>query len=409
MTCAPIDLVKGVSVSAALSSMDCQVEDAVQIGFGRLFAQGGVFSGVLTSLLTIYVALLAYGFMTGRTRLTLTMMSPRLMAMVLVLGFATVWPAYHTVFYDLFMGGPDEIASSLMGGHGSAIMDFAGRLDGLFDRFAHIAYALEPDKTTITPGSTTAAVNLGNRPVPVVLFWLSGLILLLSTLGVLILSRLILYLMLVLGPVFIALALFSQTRGLFNGWLRLSLAFALVPLLSVLGGTTALGLFLPLLNFIAEDPARAALQVQPMLILFMGSVLYAAFLALLVWVASNLVRDWQATWRDHSRTDMPPQNDLGPLPQASQAAQSSYIGGGVMDQRAQQLISSFDQSPQSRDLRVRTDGVAPDNTGRSQVNRSKGVGGLGQSYRHRAPTGSGLGTRFHETGTSGPVTDGGKA
>ncbi|MEI9902971.1 MAG: type IV secretion system protein [Asticcacaulis sp.] len=48
-------------------------------------------------------------------------------------------------------------------------------------------------------------------------------------------------------------ALFPQTRGLFNGWLRTSLVFALAPLLTVLGGTAALMLFVPLIQAIGDD------------------------------------------------------------------------------------------------------------------------------------------------------------
>ncbi|MEI9903746.1 MAG: type IV secretion system protein [Asticcacaulis sp.] len=119
-----------------------------------------------------------------------------------------------------------------------------------------------------------------------------------STLGVLILTRLTLYLLLILGPVFIVFALFPQTRGLFNGWLRTSLVFALAPLLTVLGGTAALMLFVPLIQAIGDDPQAAVSAVQPMVILFMGSLIYCAFLFTLMWVAANLVKDWQATWRE---------------------------------------------------------------------------------------------------------------
>ncbi len=293
MNCPAISIAGETSVSGSLQAMDCQIEQSVEVGYNRLFGAGGVFAETLTVLLTVYVALLAYGFLTGRTRLTVAMMSPRLVTMALVITFVTVWPAYHTIFYGLFMYGPDRVASALLGQSGSAVMNFAQTLDGLFVRFADIARSLEESPTTGV--SATAPMAM-----PVVLFWLSGLILLVTTLGLLILTRLVLFLLLVLGPLFIVLGLFNQTRGLFNAWLRTAVLFALAPMLTVLGGTAALTLFVPLLNYIALDPQSAVTAVQPIVVLFMGSLVYAAFLATLMWVAASLVKDWQAALRDKS-------------------------------------------------------------------------------------------------------------
>lgn len=290
MICPAISIAGETSVSGSLRAMDCQIEQSVAVGYNRLFGPGGAFAETLTVLLTIYVALLAYGLLTGRTRLTVAMMSPRLVSMALVLTFVTVWPAYHTIFYGLFMYGPDQVAAALLGQHGSAVMNFAQVLDGLFVRFADIARSLED-------GSGNLAPVLAAKSMPVTLFWLSGLILLLSTLGLLILTRLVLFLLLVLGPIFIVLALFDQTRGLFNGWLRTSIVFALAPTLTVLGGKAALSLFVPLLDYIEVDPQGAVKAVQPMIVLFMGSLIYAAFLATLMWVSASLVKDWQAALR----------------------------------------------------------------------------------------------------------------
>jgi len=303
--CPSITLVGETSVSGSLQAMDCHINAAVETGYNRLFGPGGAFGYALTAMLIIYVALIAYGFLTGRTRLTVMMMSPRIMTMVLVLTFVSVWPAYHAVFYGLMMGGPDQVAAALLGQHGSAVMNFAQELDGLFVRFADIARVLD------TGVNSTVQTTAGPQPMPlphtmpVTLFWLSGLFLLVSTLGILILTRMVLYLLLILGPIFIVLGLFPQTRGLFNGWLRTTLVFALAPALTVLGGTAALMLFVPLIDSIGDDPQTAVRAIQPMVILFMGSAIYCAFLFTLMWVAASLVRDWQAALRDRPARDTP--------------------------------------------------------------------------------------------------------
>ncbi len=298
--CPQITLVGETSVSGALQAMDCHITQAVQTGYDRLFGAGGVFGHALQAALIIYIALIAYGFLTGRTQLTITMMSPRIVTMVLVLTFVTAWPAYHAVFYGLLMNGPDEVAAALLGQKGSAVMNFAQGLDGLFVKFADIAMVLDghtPGQVA-TANADAAAAMLGPKPMPVTLFWLSGLFMLVSTLGALILTRMVLYLLLIIGPLFIVLGLFPQTRGLFNGWIRTSLIFSMAPMLIVLGGTASLMLFVPLIESIGNDPQAAVKAVQPMVILFMGSLIYCAFLFTLMWVAASLVRDWQAALRD---------------------------------------------------------------------------------------------------------------
>ena len=161
MNCTAISIAGETSVSGALQAMDCHIEQSVEVGYNRLFGAGGVFAETLTVLRTIYVALLAYGFLTGRTRLTVAMMSPRLVTMALVITFVTVWPAYHTIFYGLFMNGPAQLAAALLGERGSAVMNFAQNLDGLFVRFADIAKDLKisPDTGTSQIASFCCLAN----------------------------------------------------------------------------------------------------------------------------------------------------------------------------------------------------------------------------------------------------------
>jgi type IV secretion system protein VirB6 len=366
MSCPSISIAGETSVSGSLQAMDCQIEQSVAVGYDRLFGPGGAFAETLTVLLTIYVALLAYGLLTGRTQLTVAMMSPRLISMALVLTFVTVWPAYHTIFYGLFLYGPDQVAAALLGQKGSAVMHFAQILDGLFVRFADIAHGLE----------SNAASVFASKSLAVTLFGLGGLILLLSTLGLLILTRLVLFLLLVLGPLFIVLALFDQTRGLFNGWLRTSIVFALAPMLTVLGGTAALSLFVPLLDYIGTDPQGAVRAVQPMVVLFMGALIYAGFLATLMWVSASLVKDWQAALRSTSRSSSGntiPQTAGAPLPLA--APQTMALGDD-RNRVLQEAVSSRE---------IITTVASPSVAAISGGGRMARAQGLGQTFRRTSP------------------------
>ncbi len=63
--------------------------------------------------------------------------------------------------------------------------------------------------------------------------------------GLLVTARIGLALLLALGPIFVVLALFDGTRGLFTGWLKGLVMLALAPLFAVLGGTIMLELAVP--------------------------------------------------------------------------------------------------------------------------------------------------------------------
>jgi type IV secretion system protein VirB6 len=283
MACGPIAFGDGGGLSSGLAAIDCQVNQAVTVGYGRLFAPGGAFGAVLTSLLTIYVAILAYGLITGRTRLTLSAMTPKVLALGLVLTFATAWPAYQAMVYGLLAGGPDQIASAFMGAKAGAIGAFAARLDTLFASFIEVSQSVAA-QTQAGPTNLAIAVKL---------MWASTLTLLLATVGLLVISRVVLAVLLALGPVFIVFALFGGTRGLFEGWLRTSVAVAFAPMLIVLGGSGVMSMLTPMIDAIAEDPARAVADLQPIVLLFLGSMIYAGLLAALTWTAVMLTRGWR--------------------------------------------------------------------------------------------------------------------
>jgi type IV secretion system protein VirB6 len=230
-------------------------------------------------MLTLYVAVVAIRLLTGHTHLTLNAMTPRVLVLGLVLTFATAWPAYQTVVLDLLSRGPDQIASALLGDSAGATRAFAHRLDGVFDRFMTLARALE---------SKGQSGQLAARWV-----WASTLLLMLSTAGLMLVVKIVLAVLLALGPLFIVFALFDGTRGLFEGWLKTAAAFALAPLLIVIGGVGAMAILAPVTDSLLDDPASLTTDLKPVFLLFMGTLIYAATLIALFWTAMSLARHWR--------------------------------------------------------------------------------------------------------------------
>lgn len=265
----------GSGVAAALAAVDCVAADATSQTFGRLFAPGGALGTVLTSLLTLYVAFFAIGLLLGRSSLSVRSLTPRMITLGMVLTFATSWVAYQSVVWNLAVGSPDWLASVLTGSEGSATMVFAGKLDVVF-------MAIQ---------STTQGTEDFAAFSPQGMLWMGATLLMLGTVGVLVTARIGLALLVALGPIFVVMALFDGTRGLFTGWLKGVVMLALTPLFAVLAGTIMLELAVPVLSALTQNPTRV--DPQAAMAFFVIGAVHVALMVMVVKVASTMVAGWQ--------------------------------------------------------------------------------------------------------------------
>ena len=282
--CQPFGAEGPAGVADALQKVDCLATDATAMSFGRLFGEHGSFQTALTIILTLYVALLAFNLLTGRSALRISVLTPRMMTLGLVLTFATSWIAYQSVVWNLATGAPDEIASVLIGSKGSATVLFAQQLDGFFDAITNAA-------STIAPQPPAVAAATPAMASPANILSLGALIMLLGTVGVLVVCRLALAALLIIGPVFIVLALFDGTRGLFEGWLKSVAMFALVPLLTVVMGSGALVAIAPMVAGL--DQAGGQIPLRTAVSILVASIIYLSLMLLIFKVAATLTRSWR--------------------------------------------------------------------------------------------------------------------
>ena len=281
MQCEPFGADGPAGVADALSKVDCLATDATSVSFGRLFGAHGSFQTALTIILTLYIALLAFNLLTGRSALRISVLTPRMMTLGLVLTFATSWVAYQSVVWNLATGAPDEIASVLVGSKGSATVLFAQQLDSLFGAITDAVSNINPAVAAATPGLASPSNILS----------VAALILLLGTVGVLVVCRLALAALLVVGPVFIIFALFDGTRGLFEGWLKSVAMFALVPLLTVVMGSGALVAISPMIAGLADSGTQIPLRTAVSILV--ASIIYLSLMLLVFKVAGTLTRSWR--------------------------------------------------------------------------------------------------------------------
>src|SRR5688572_6180904 len=74
----------GSGVAASLRAVDCAAQATAQAAFGRLFGADGALLRALTILLTLYVGFFAFSLITGRSRLGISALTPRMITLGLV-------------------------------------------------------------------------------------------------------------------------------------------------------------------------------------------------------------------------------------------------------------------------------------------------------------------------------------
>jgi len=266
----------GSGVSAALTAVDCIASAMSEQAFGRLFGSEGQLAFALTIVLGLYVAFFGISLMLGRSSLSVRALVPKMMTLGLVLTFATSFVAFSSVFYNIFVGGPDQVAGILTGTGGeSATGVFAQKLDVVF---------------VAVQQASGDAKDIGAFSPPGMM-WLGAMLLLLGTVGLLVTARIALALLLAVGPIFVVLALFEGTRGLFAGWLKGVTMMALAPLFAVLGGSIMLELAVPVLAALVRAPGQ--IDQQAAMAFFLVGAVHMALMLLALKVAGTMVAGWQ--------------------------------------------------------------------------------------------------------------------
>ena len=281
----------GSGVAMSLRAVDCAAAATSQAAFGRLFASDGALLPALTILLTLYVAFFAFGLITGRSTLGISALTPRMVTLGLVLTFATSWAAYQGTMYNLVIGAPNQIANILTGTEGSATTVFADKIDVVF------AALIEASGDEATEGAPSTFSPPG-------LLWLGGTLLLLGTVGLLATCKIALAILMALGPIFVVLALFNGTRGLFTGWLKGVVLLAITPLFAVLGGSLMLELAVPVLRALTVVPGE--IEPRAAMAFFMIGAVHMALMIMVLKVAGTMVAGWTVfglTGRDADKAD----------------------------------------------------------------------------------------------------------
>jgi len=196
----------------------------------------------VVTLATVYVMAWGYLHMTGRVEEPFTTGLKRIVVLALVLGIGLRLWLYNSLLVDTFYRAPAELAAAVVGAS-----DPVATIDQIWQSGGAVAGNLWA-KGGIMSG------DIGFYLAGALVWCLMG-ILCVYAMFLIALSSIALAVLLALGPLFIALALFDATRRLFAAWLAQLAAYGLITILTVMVGALLLQI---VQSYAAQTAARGA-------------------------------------------------------------------------------------------------------------------------------------------------------
>ena len=270
----------GALVQGLIGSVDCKVHGLAQAGYAALAAPGSPIAGLLTALLTLYVAFIGYRLILGHGSLRIGDVTISVLKMGLVVALATNWALFQTLVYDTLFQAPTELGAILLGqlqGSDTALgADPYAGLQIAFDTLqkAAVQFAARAGGGSAMqggPGFAAFAVNAG------------GMVMLLSTLGLVLASKVVLAVLLAVAPLVAGLLLFEATRGVVEGWIKAMVALALAPMIATLALSLELAMLEPSLKALTAMGAAqqfAEFDIGPAVTVLVLTLVFAAVLVL---------------------------------------------------------------------------------------------------------------------------------
>lgn len=288
-------------IGALMISVDCQSAAYVASAYEGLFGSGGGFAQALAGMLTIYVAFYGYRLIIGAGSATAPDLVHRLAIIGIILALSSNWPAYQTLFVDTVTGGAEEIAgmmSTATTGRAASSASIAAEIDIAVDEMTRLATEWSrpaPVGAAAAPESPVAAARaVGPAGVSAVnMLWLSAILLGVGSAGIIVITKITLAFLLALGPLFLTLALFQASRGLFEGWLRTIVAGAFVLVFTILATGGALSVVAPIITAISRDQAAGVNDVGAVFTLLITCIIFAMLIRQVLTTTTRLTAAWR--------------------------------------------------------------------------------------------------------------------
>lgn len=311
MAFCPAPFNKGM-VASVIDTVDCHIRVLVQESYKNLVGPDTWFAAAFTGLLTLYIALLGYQILFGRGGLRVTELPFTAVKIGLILAFLSSWAAYQTVVFNLLFDGPAEIMKTLLAPLATQGSGFDGDvMASVESTFSDLSKA-----AGVYGGMSSVSANIlqGGPMLGSGLLWLCSMILLLGTLGLIVATKIVLAFLLAVGPIFIGLLLFDATRGLFDGWFRATLSFALAPLAVNIFGAVMLMIMQPFVALLMRNSSKNVFDMGPVMTLMLIVAVFTIVLAFGLRAVAGIASGFGSRpTRSESRSTpaAPPQTPLG--------------------------------------------------------------------------------------------------
>lgn len=213
--------------------------DQVTLGFTAKAYQA-IVSAHMTELrlmLVAYIAIFGIAVLQGTLSMSLRDACKHVLKALIIFQLATNWGTFTTFGYNVFTSGPEKLTTALIGGK-----DPTQQLEDVFVTGVEAARKINRKAGTFDIAQMLLAV----------LILIATVIMTGIALFLLVLSKMGLAILLSIAPVFIALAMWKSTQGLFQGWVNYCVNYAMIPVITF----ALLGLILVLM----QDPVNVIKQ-----------------------------------------------------------------------------------------------------------------------------------------------------
>ena len=267
-------------VGELLANTDCQASSLVERGYSALSTPGASVALMLTSLMVIAVAFYGYRLLVGKG-LALRDVTGLAIRLGVVLLLAASWSSFQTLAYDAFARAPGRIASELV-----VAIESPPPLEGIQSALNRI----EQGNVGWRNRAGITSPFVGGAPTAAMALNASSFLLTLSTVGLLVVSRILLALLLALTPVMAGFLLFDATRGVLEGWLRALTAAAIVPLFVLILSAIELAMLGPLLDRMLADQARDRFELDTVTPVALVVIVFSIAIVVSVRAAATIAR-----------------------------------------------------------------------------------------------------------------------
>ena len=212
----------GELTSRVLADIDTNVDGFAEASFRALT---NPMSDLMAMLLVLALMHMSLSVAMGWAAATVSSLLRLVLRYAIIWGVLTSWPAFDAWFYRVVTGTPDDIVRLVVGATGID-QDRYG-ITVIIERFIDAGISIGDMLIENISISTIALVLIGIIILFLMLIVAAGVILVIG------MSKIGIGVTTAVAPVFLAMLLFNGSKGFFDGWLRLTVGFAITYLMAM--------------------------------------------------------------------------------------------------------------------------------------------------------------------------------